>query len=708
MDIILQSEAAECGLSSVAMVASHHGYHTDLNQLRHHFPQSLKGTTLKQLTEIAASLGLTSRALKLDMEDIAHLSTPCVVHWQMNHFVVLKKVQKHKVIIIDPARGEITLTYAEFSSSFTGIALELSPNKQFVAKPKVKSGFTLSAIMSSAQGIKTPLIQLLLLSLLLQLFTLMFPYYMQLVVDQVLPSFDGQFLLVLALGFAGLTLFNGLVSALRGATIIYFSHSISQQMAFGLFNRVIHLPITFFEKRFVGDLVSRFGSLENLRQIITNHLVEGAVDGLMAITTLIMIYIYSPFLACVVTITMVLYLIIRLVTFRPLKRSMEQAIHHRAIESSNFMENVRAIQTIKLFSLENQRQNIWQNHYIKSLNCEIQVARLQLGYQLANALLFGLENVIVIYLGASLVLNPAPETLFTLGMLTAFIAYKSQLTQRFSGLVDKLIELKTLSIHLDRLSDFLADDPQFPQLQMEPSTATGQLTINNLSFAYQNDEARLFNNLNLDVKAGSSIAIIGASGCGKTTLFKLILGFLTPEAGSIQWHHHKAPNQSLNRRHIGTVMQNDQLLSGSIAANIAQFSERYEMEQVIKCAKLAAVHDDIVKMPMGYHTLIGEMGAALSGGQIQRIILARALFNSPKILLLDEASAHLDVRSEYLINQALASLKMTKLVIAHRPETITQCDVIYELVNGQLTNVTQAFLSSNPKRVNFDPTIPFK
>lgn len=704
MDIILQSEASECGLSSIAMIANHHGYQTDMNHMRQQFPQTMKGTTLKQLVDIAAAINLSARALKLEISDIEKLATPSIIHWDMNHFVVLKRVSKRQIVIVDPARGELKLTHSEFAEHFTGIALELSPNKNFRKEKKQGPRLSLLAIIENYQGLKTPLIQLLVLSLMLQVFTLAFPYYMQLVVDNVLPSFDGQFLVVLAIGFAGLTLFNMAVAALRGATLIYLNNAMSQQLAFSLFNRIIRLPLAFFEKRFVGDLVSRFSSLHNVRQIITNHLIEGTVDGLMAIGTLVMIYLYSPILANVVVVSMVLYLIIRLLSFSALKRSTEQSIHHRAIESSNFMENMRAIQTIKLFGLEPQREALWQNQYIKSLNCEIQVSRLQLIYQVANGLLFGLENIIVIFLGAQLVLENSTQSLFSLGMLTAFIAYKSQLTQRFSALVEKLIEFKTLSIHLVRLSDFMAEEVETSNAAAQRPTLAGDIQISALNYRYSKNDPWLFNNLNLEIKPGQSIAIIGPSGCGKTSLLKVILGLLPNAEGSICWDgvDQKNCDKIALRKQIGSVMQNDQLLSGSIAANISQFAERYDIEQVIQCAKLAAIHDEIKRMPMGYHSLIGEMGVALSGGQVQRIILARALFQSPKILLLDEASAHLDVHSESQINHALSQLNMTKIVVAHRPETIAHCDRVVELTNGKLVDVTNTFEKLKTQLVKSD------
>ncbi|MDO6720658.1 peptidase domain-containing ABC transporter [Psychrosphaera sp. 1_MG-2023] len=704
MNVILQSEASECGLSSIAMIANHFGYKTDMNHMRQKFPQTLKGTTLKQLIDIAAAINLSARALKLEVSDLTKLSLPCVIHWDMNHFVVLKQVNAKTIKIIDPARGEVSLSLEEFNKHFTGIALELSPNKQFNKQDQRGPRLTLGEIIAACHGLKSPLSQLLILSVMLQFITLAFPYYLQLVVDQVLPSFDGQFLVVLALGFGGLTLFNSAVASLRGATVIYLNNSMSKQLAFGLFNRVINLPLGFFEKRFIGDLVSRFSSLHNVRQIITNHLVEGVVDGLMAIGTLIMIYLYNTTLATIVVATMLVYLILRLCSFSSLKKSLEQNIHDRAVESSSFMENMRAIQTIKLFGLESQRQSIWQNLYISSLNSEIRVSKLQLFYQIINGLLFGIENVIVIFIGAQLVINSDANTTFSLGMLTAFIAYKSQLTQRFAALVDKFIEFKTLSIHLNRLSDFVSEPTESTAHQRQLPALSGELQIRDLNYRYSPTEKWLFSNLNLSVKPGESVAIIGASGCGKTTLLKVILGLLPPDSGEILWDgiNQQNCNPHSLRSQVGSVMQNDQLLSGSIAANISQFSERYDIEHVMYCAKIAAIHDEIIEMPMGYHSLIGEMGVALSGGQVQRIILARALFQSPQILLLDEASAHLDIHSECQINLSLNDLKVTKIVVAHRPETIAHCDRVLELSGGRLTDVTSNFLNLKKQLVKID------
>ena len=415
-------------------------------------------------------------------------------------------------------------------------------------------------------------------------------------------------------------------------------------------------------------------------------MVEAVIDGLMALTTLVLIYLYNAKLALIVTSVLVLYLLVRLIWYRPLYYSSEEAIVQRAKEQSHFMESIRGIQTIKLAALEVKRQGLWRNQYTAALNQEVKIDRLKAGYQLANNLLFGLENVIVIYLAADLILQ---RDSFTLGMLTAFIAYKSQLTQRFASLVEKLIEYKLAKLHFQRLADITETESEKVELHGLKPKLKGEIVLTGLNFKYTEAEPYVIEDLNLKVDAGRTVAIIGASGCGKSTLLKLMLGLLASSSGKLKFDdvEIKQINQLHFREQIATVMQDDELLSGSIAENICQFDPQMDFERVVEVAQKAAIHNDILAMPMNYHSLIGDMGASLSGGQKQRILLARALYRNPKILFLDEATSHLDITTEHIINQNIKQLKITRIMIAHRSETIAIADHVYELTNGKLTLV---------------------
>ena len=685
LPIIMQTEIAECGLASMAMVANYYGHRVDLNALRRKYSISSKGATLQGLIKLADSLQFSSRPLRLELEELSQLKTPCVLHWDLNHFVVLKKVRGKKVTIHDPAIGIRTLKLEEVSKHFTGVALELTPTPDF--KPeKITRKARFSDFWTRITGLKRILVQILVLSLLLQGFAMITPFYMQLVVDDVIISRDIDLLLILALGFGLIKLVSMAVTTLRGIVILYMSTQLNIQMAANLLRHLLKLPMDYFEKRHIGDVISRFGSLEDVKQLLTTGLIESVVDGIMAIGLLTMMFVYSPKLALIVLAAVVLYILIRGLLYRPYKQMKEEAIITDAKQNSNFIETVRGIQSIKLFGNETQRQTVWHNYYADTMNAGIRLGKLDIGYNLANNFLFGLENIIVIYLAASLVM----DSLMTIGMLYAFMSYKSQFTQKASALVDKFIQFKMLSLHMERLGDIvLTEQEKDVEGQRQLPEVKGELKLENISFRYSNNEPYLFKNLNFEIKQGSSIAIVGPSGCGKTTLMKIILGLLKPETGDVLIDNCTIRSLGLRsyRNLIATVMQNDQLLSGSIADNICFFDPEFDQSWIEQCAHMAAIHKDIIAMPMGYHTLIGDMGSSLSGGQKQRLLLARALYKRPKILFLDEATSHLDVDLESSVNETIKKLNITRVIIAHRPDTIAMADKVVALQDGQLVEV---------------------
>jgi ATP-binding cassette subfamily B protein RaxB len=686
--MIYQSEAAECGLACMAMVANHHGHKLDLITLRNQYSVSFKGANMQQLMRLAEQLDMVGRALKLDLDDLKNLKTPCVLHWDMNHFVVLTKVSGNSITILDPAMGERKVPMADVSKSFTGIALELTPTAEFKKKDeRVKLGIT--AFWTRIEGLVPSLVKLFVLSLLLQFFLLASPYYTQLVVDEVLVSQDQPLLVVLALGFGLLVLIQILTQTFRSWVVLHLGAMMSVQMATNLMRHLVHLPLNYFDKRHMGDVVSRFGSLNAVRDLLTNKLVEGVIDGLMAIIVLVMMFLYDTTLALVVLGVVLVYGLIRIALYKPLHQLTEASIMAEAKEQSNFMETVRGMQSITLFGQQAQRLNLWQNRYTDAVNQNYKLGKWTISYQTINGLLFGIENVVVVYLAAMAVMSGG----ISVGMLFAFMAYKNQFTNRTSGLIDNLIEIKMTRLHLDRLADIALTDKEQEGLNTPSRELTGQLTLHNIGFRYASNEPLLFNELNLTIPAGANIAIIGPSGTGKTTLMKVMLGLQTPESGKIEADGVDIQHIGLRnyRSQLGAVMQDDQLMSGTLAENISFFDPQMDMQVVAEAAQLAGIHQDISQLNMGYNSLVGDMGSALSGGQKQRLLLARALYRKPKILLLDEATSHLDVALEQYVNQAISHLPMTRIVIAHRQETILNADVIYQLHEGKLEDVTVAY-----------------
>lgn len=675
--IILQSEVSECGLACLAMISSFYGHKVNVSSLRSHMKLGLQGMNLKQVIHIADQLHLAGRGVKCEAEDISHLALPCVLHWNLDHFVVLTKVSSRHVYINDPAFGRRKLTLAQFSQSFTGIALELTPTAKFEKNDTSKT-IRINQLWEKVTGLKRTLGTLLILSLLLQFSALISPYYMQWVIDNVLLSNDKPLLFVLASGFALLNLVQILISAFRSWIVIRLSSALNIQMGANLFQHMIRLPLLYFEKRHVGDVVSRFSSLNSIRELFTTGLVETFIDGVMAIVVIIMMYLYHPMLATLVLGFVFTSFIIQVFFYYPCRQVTEESIVASAKEDSNFLESIRAIQTIKLFSHESVRQNNWLNRYAKVINTDIRLGKLRISEGVLVNLLSGLESILVVYFGALATM----ENELTVGMLLAFIAYKGQFTSSMFAFIDNVISFKLLGLHLERLSDIALENRESTDAKaVLPTQIQGHLTVENLAFRYADNTEWVLKSVSFDVKPGECIAITGPSGCGKTTLMKLLLGLLKPTQGKIFLDGIDITTFNLSeyRSCIGSVMQNDSLLSGTIAENITMFDSSLDEKKMLDCCKMACISDDIDLMPMGYHSLVGDMGSAFSGGQLQRLFLARALYKSPKLLCLDESSSHLDENNEISVNNNLAQLGVTKVVIAHRKQTIERADRVIEL-----------------------------
>ena len=688
LPMLLQTELTECGLACLGMIAAFHGHEVDLNTLRRRFPLSAKGTTLNELIDIAGRLGLSARALRFEPEHLKQLSLPAVLHWDFNHFVVVKSIDRTGITIHDPARGIRKLSPAELSAHMTGVALELTPTPKFEKKRDVER-VSIRALFGKVSELNRALTQAVVLSVIMQLFVLGSPFYMQFAVDDAVVKGDGGLLTALAIGFGLFMFINVAASVLRSSVSLQLGNVVSFQMMVGLFHHLIRLPLPYFERRQIGDLISRFAAAQPIKDLVTEGLIAAIVDGVMAAATLILIVVYSWQLALVVAVALTLYVGLRLLLIESLRQRTEDQIHARARQDSIFIETARAIQSVKLFGREAEREGLWQNRYAAFVNAGIRLGRLQIKFRAANDLIFGLENVVTIYLGARLALDGA----LTIGMLFAFMSYKQQFLDKAARLVEKLIELRMLDLYLDRLSDIaLAErEPGLDQLPQLTRALEGAVEIRDLSYRYGEGESYVVENASLRIEPGEFVAITGPSGGGKTTLLKLMLGLFAPSSGEvlIDGYPIGALGVQAVRAQVGVVMQDDQLLSGSIQENIAFFDASIDQAWVQRCAEAACIHADIMRMPMGYNTLIGDMGTALSGGQRQRILLARALYRRPRILFLDEGTSHLDPALEAEVNAAISELQITRIIIAHRPQTVEAAQRTVLLRDGNLTEIVK-------------------
>ncbi|HEY2393658.1 MAG TPA: peptidase domain-containing ABC transporter [Candidatus Angelobacter sp.] len=673
---VFQTEAAECGLACLAMIAGYHGAQIDMPALRQRFSLSLRGATLAHIIRFAGALDLTGRPLRVELEDLAYLKTPCILHWKMDHFVVLKKVTRKYVYLHDPSTGPKRITLAEASRYFTGVALELTPTASFAPRDD-RHPLRLRDLIGRVTGLKRALSQVFLLAAALELFSIVSPLFLQLTVDKVLAAFDRNLLATLAIGFMLLIALQSLIGALRSWTTLYFGTSLKFQWYANLFSHLVRLPVSFFEKRYFGDILSRFDGAEAIQRTLTNNFIEAVLDGLISIFVLAVMFFYSSKLALVVIASVLLYVTLRNIAYLPLRRATEEQILSLSRQQGFMIETLRGIRTIKVLGREDSRKTRWMNLLANSINAQVATEKLSLLFKAANGLIFGLQSVAVVWLGAILVLGGK----FSIGMLFAFVAYQEQFKARITNLVDRFFEFRMLSLQVQRLADVVLEKP-------EPSllTSTGaeiedaSIDVKHLYFRYSDTEPWLLEDVSFRIFPGECVALVGASGAGKSTLLKLMAGLLHPQSGDVIVNGHSVcASRASVLGNVGFVLQDDSLFAGTIADNIAFAADTADMARVEECARLACLDEEINAMHMGYSTLIGDMGSALSGGQQQRLLLARALYQRPSILILDEATSHLDVPTEQRIAAMLAELRMTRIFAAHRPDTIRIADRILTL-----------------------------
>lgn len=687
LPVVLQQEAAECGLACIAMIAGYHGLAVDLAALRRQFPISLKGATLAAVIDIAARLDLTSRALRVELEALPQLRCPCILHWRFEHFVVLEHASARGFTIHDPARGRRRVPLGELSDAFTGVALELWPGTTF-RRRDTRRRVRLRDVLGRVHGLCGALTQVLLLAVALEIFVLASPLFLQWVVDRALPAASRDLLTTLAIGFGVIVLLQHATTAARAWVLMHFGATFNLQWQASFFGHLLRLPMPYFERRHLGDIVSRFRSLEDVQRTLGGAFLESLVDGVMTVFIGIMLVRYDASLALVCFTATALYGAGRWASYRPLRRATEDRIVHAAKQESHLLESLRGARAIKAFQRENERRSAWLALLVDEINAGLAIQKLEIGYRALNGLLFGLEHVVVIWLGAGAVLDAE----LSVGMLLAFIAYKTQFAVRVSALIEKLLEVSMLSLQAERIGDVVLSAPEAraagaPRLVgAERAALEASVEVEALRFRYAAHEPPVLDGVSFRVAAGESVAIVGGSGSGKSTLLQVLLGMLEPEAGTVRIGgvaiERLGPDAL--RALVGSVTQNDTLFAGTLAENISFFDTRADLARIEECARLAAIHADIAAMPMAYNTMVGYLGSVLSGGQQQRVLLARALYKRPAVLVLDEATSHLDIARELAVAEAIRSLRVTRIVVAHRPQTVATADRILALEGGRI------------------------
>lgn len=681
--IILQTEEAECGLACLAMCASAAGYETDVLMLRRRHPVSMKGTTLARLVEIAGDLKFNARAVRLEVDELAQLKTPCILHWDLNHFVVMVGMQRGRLVVNDPELGRREYSMEEVSQHFSGVAMELTPRDDF--KPQVeKTRLNLRMFMTGDRDLMGAFAQVLLLSLALEGLGIFLPLINQWIIDEVVVTADVNLLVVVVVALFLISVTRTATRMLRGWVLLAATVSWNLRSSSSVFQHLVRLPVSFFEKRHVGDVISRFRSVDAIQDTISTNFIETVLDAIMASIALTVMFFYSPKLTGVVLLAALGYVLVRFMLFGRYRAATEERIVRSASRDSFLFETLRGIPAIKFFSQMGWQVAGWMNRQIGVYNATVAIRKLDLVYQGANGLVSALEVSLILFIMVGMILDKT----FTVGMMVAFLAYKDQFLIRVMALADRLVSFRLLRLQGERLADIVLTEPEAESLPADRLRVDRdgplEIELRNVSFRYAPGEDAVLKNINLKLTPQDSVAIVGPSGCGKSTLIKIVAGMLVPDEGEVLLNGMPVSKLGLStyRSMLGTVMQEDFLFSGSIFDNICMFDGAPDEERVIEAATMAQVHEAIAMMPMGYQSLVGGMGTNLSGGQRQRILLARALYKQPRFLLLDEYTSMLDYETEMKVQKALGAMPIGRLVITHRRRNLLPQDRIYVVWEG--------------------------
>lgn len=688
--VILQNEVAECGLASLTMCLNFHGLDVSLAQLRNKYRFGKDGMSIADLSSICESEGLVGDVYELGMEHMNELQLPAILHWDLSHFVVLRKIRGKRFIIHDPALGELILSADEVSKHFTGYAMMIEkgqPEEFDAAKTSWeqknlsdKTSLSFRELFTRSHGLGKGLVNLIGLTLIAQLLVMSIPLITQVVIDDFVSAGETTYLKLVIAGGIGLTLFVFIVRMFRGWSSIVIGYHWHAGFSSYFFQRLVRLPITYFESRNIADVNTKFRVLDKLKDSFTEQLVDGFIDGTMSILTIIVMFIYMPILALISVVFFLIYILVRINLVKKEVRHTGTFFTESVKESHTFFETISNMLAVKLYGREGARYQQWKAFYLRKMNATVVLAKLKLWYTSSNELLGHVERLLILYVGALAVIKQE----ITLGMLFAFIAYREIFSTQSKSLLDNILTFRILKVDLDRLSDIEMEDVEQNMLgdNAIKKPIEGRVSTKNLSYCYDGSSVPLWENLNIDVEKGEHVVITGPSGVGKTTLVKLLAGAIEPTQGEILIDDIplKAIGKSHYRKHIAIISQQEGLISGTLFMNIAFSDMAIDEQKVYESAKRAHVFDEISNMPMQFHTVVaGSHSSSLSGGQVQRILIARALYANPSILLMDEATSALDPIMEKKVVATLSELNITRISVAHRQETIATADRVIPL-----------------------------
>lgn len=678
-----QMGTVECGAACLAMILSYHGRATSVSEVREKCGLGRDGLTALAIVKVARSYGLRVRAVSVEEQDFRFVTLPAIIHWNFNHFLVVERWSPKYLDAVDPAFGRIRIPIEEFQQSFTGIAIMLEPGVNFNrlnTRPKV----TLRTYATNyVKQSPVAFLQIVVASLVLQLFGLAIPVLTKVVVDQIVPYGLHDALTLLGIGMLILLLAQLIVTLLRGSILLYLQTRIDMHMLLDFFEHLLKLPILFFQQRSSGDILSRMNSNLIIRDTISNQLISAVLDGSFVLIYFFILLSQSWTFGLLVLLIGIVQVMLLVSTTRLMHLLSYRELAAQGKAQGYMAEALIGMTTLKSMGVEHRAFERWSNLFFEQMN--ISVRRNYLS-TIINTLLVTVRTfapLFLLWFGTWQVLTGT----FEIGTMLALNALAVAFLTPLSTLVNSGQSLQLVRSHLERIADVMGAEPEQDNGRVQlPPRLMGDVRLDNVSFQYAPSAPTVLRDISVSIRAGQKVAIVGRTGSGKSTLGNILLGLYVPEQGDV--FYDTLPLRTLNyeaiRSQFGVVIQNASIFSGSIRENIALSSPGADLECISKAARMAAIHDEIMQMPMGYETQIAENGNALSGGQRQRLALARALVHSPVLLLLDEATSALDVVTERVIENNLRSLACTQIIIAHRLSTIRNADLILVLEQGSI------------------------
>jgi len=669
---ITQMSQTECGLACLAMVLSYHGRHTSINELRAQSGLGRDGLSALSIVKIARNYNLRVRAISLQNSNFSNLPLPAIIHWEFNHFVVVERWSPKGVHIVDPAQGRRYLSPKEFDQSFTGVAITLEPGVHFdreAASPKLSLR---DYIFQYLKQTPTAMLEVLGTSLLILGFGLVLPLLTKFVLDEVLPLKLNSLMGLLGAGLVLLVITQTAASLLREWLLIHLRARIDMRMMLDFFERMLTLPYKFFQVRSSGDLLARMASNTVIRDTLSNQLIGTFLDGSTILIYFVILFLQSSAFALLALALGALQIIVLLTSNKAIHDLSHRELTAQGKSQGYMAEALAGMATLKAAGAEQQALEQWTNLFIEQLNISVRRNYLTVLISGAQSILRSLTPLALLWLGAAQVMSGSMST----GTMFALNALASAFLGPLGSLVGSAQQLQVVRAHFERLADVSTAEPEQDRTKaLPPPYLSGRIDLEHVSFAYDSESPKVLYDISLHIEAGQKVALVGRTGSGKSTLGKLLLGLYMPSEGQILYDNFPLANMDYQdvRRQFGVVMQDTVLFSGSVRQNIA-----------LHDPAMAAIHDDVLNMPMEYETLVSEGGSALSGGQRQRLALARALAHSPAILLLDEATSNLDVLTEQQVERNLYNVPCTQIIIAHRLSTIRDADVIVVLDHGTI------------------------